>query len=267
MAYITGTREFYGRSFTVTPDVLIPRPDTETLVERARRVSCALAAGARSCASPTSAPAAAASRSRSPPRFRAADVVATDVSAAALEVARANAERARSRSHVRRDARGRTRSTAHFDLIVSNPPYVTTAELEAVDRDVRDFEPRGALLGGDDGLDAYRALLASLRRARHRGAGPARGRPTPRRRGRRAVRERDLPGRDRVRRCPTSPAAPASLDVELRVTLDDAVRGDPPRRRGRDPDRHRLRARVRPGERRGRRPHLRDQAAARRTSS
>ena len=50
-----------------------------------------------------------------------------------------------------------------FDLIVSNPPYVTTAELEGVDRDVRDFEPHGALLGGEDGLDAYRALLQSVR--------------------------------------------------------------------------------------------------------
>jgi release factor glutamine methyltransferase len=89
-------------------------------------------------------------------------VVATDISAAALDVARANAERLDVNATFVAcwwaDA-----LDGDFDLVVSNPPYVTTSELAGVDRDVRDFEPHGALLGGVDGLDAYRALLASLR--------------------------------------------------------------------------------------------------------
>jgi release factor glutamine methyltransferase len=160
VAYITGTREFYGRPFHVTPDVLVPRPDTETLVQQAvaflrdrpgvelRVADLGTGSG---CIAVTLAAEVAAVRA-----------VGTDVSAAALDVARANAE-----------ALGADVSFVEcswadcleggFDLIVSNPPYVTTAEYETVDRDVRDFEPRGALLGGDDGLDAYRALLGSVR--------------------------------------------------------------------------------------------------------
>ena len=89
-------------------------------------------------------------------------VFATDISAAAIEVARANA------TSLGVDVELVECSWADaldggYDLIVSNPPYVTSEELAAVDRDVRDFEPRSALLGGDDGLDAYRALLTSIR--------------------------------------------------------------------------------------------------------
>ncbi len=90
-----------------------------------------------------------------------AEMLATDISAAALEVARANAERLDVPVAFVETSWADTLQ-GHFDLVVSNPPYVTSAELEAVDRDVRDFEPRGALLGGEDGADAYRALLASL---------------------------------------------------------------------------------------------------------
>ena len=95
-------------------------------------------------------------------RARTSAVTATDVSAPVLDVARANA------AALGVDVSFVECSWADaleggYDLIVSNPPYVTTAEFDAVDRDVSDFEPRGALLGGDDGLDAYRALLASIR--------------------------------------------------------------------------------------------------------
>jgi release factor glutamine methyltransferase len=160
VAYITGTREFYGRPFHVTPDVLVPRPDTETLVQHAvaflrdrpgAELRVADLGTGSGCIAVTLAAEVAAVRA-----------VGTDVSAAALDVARANAE-----------ALGADVSFVEcswadclegsFDLVVSNPPYVTTEELEAVDRDVRDFEPRDALLGGDDGLDAYRALLESVR--------------------------------------------------------------------------------------------------------
>ncbi len=160
VAYITGTREFYGRSFTVNSDVLIPRPDTETIVERALVALRALDGRvARVADLGTGSGCIAITLAAEVP---GTDVVATDISAAAIEVARANAER------LEVPATFVALSWADaldgsFDLVVSNPPYVTTAELEDVDRDVRDFEPHGALLGGEDGLDAYRALLTSLR--------------------------------------------------------------------------------------------------------
>ncbi|HEY6469058.1 MAG TPA: peptide chain release factor N(5)-glutamine methyltransferase [Candidatus Dormibacteraeota bacterium] len=160
VAYITGTREFYGRSFTVNSDVLIPRPDTETIVERALVALRSLDGRAAHLADlGTGSGCIAITLVAEVP---GTDVVATDVSAAAIEVARANAERLEvPGTFVESSWADALDGT--FDLVVSNPPYVTNAELDAVDRDVRDFEPHGALLGGADGLDAYRALLDSLR--------------------------------------------------------------------------------------------------------
>ena len=92
-----------------------------------------------------------------------ARLVATDVSAAALELAARNAHR-----HAVGEAVAFIASSwadgvdETFDLVVSNPPYVTSSELESADRDVRDYEPALALHGGADGLDAYRALLTSV---------------------------------------------------------------------------------------------------------
>jgi release factor glutamine methyltransferase len=160
VAYITGTREFYGRPFTVTPDVLVPRPDTETLVQRAiASLRDRPGAQLRVADLGTGSGCIAITLGAEVPGMR---VFATDVSAAAIAVARANA------TALGIDVELVACSWADaldgaFDLIVSNPPYVTTEELAAVDRDVRDFEPRGALLDGDDGLDAYRALLVSIR--------------------------------------------------------------------------------------------------------
>lgn len=159
VAYITGTREFYGRSFTVTSDVLIPRPDTETIVERAllalrardgRPARVADLGTGSGCLAITLAA-----------EMPGTDLVATDISAAALEVARANAGRLDVAATFV-ECSWADALDGSFDLVVSNPPYVTSAELETVDRDVRDFEPHGALLGGTDGLDAYRALLVSM---------------------------------------------------------------------------------------------------------
>jgi release factor glutamine methyltransferase len=159
VAYITGSRDFYGRSYTVTPDVLVPRPETETLVERALTVLRARVDGRTRVADlGTGSGCIAITLAAEAPGI---EVVATDVSPAALEVARANAKRLDTLVTFV-ECSWADALSGDFDLIVSNPPYVTTDELESVDRDVRDFEPHTALLGGDRGLDAYAALLASL---------------------------------------------------------------------------------------------------------
>jgi release factor glutamine methyltransferase len=159
VAYITGQREFYGRGYAVTPDVLVPRPETETLVERAiATLRDRTTEGARVADLGTGSGCIAITLAAELPGI---EVIATDISAPALEVARSNAERL-GVPVTFAEGSWADGLSGHFDLIVSNPPYVTTGELESVDRDVRDFEPHGALLGGDGGLDAYRSLLASL---------------------------------------------------------------------------------------------------------
>jgi release factor glutamine methyltransferase len=159
VAYITGQREFYGRGYAVTRDVLVPRPETETLVERAlAALRGRTTEGARVADLGTGSGCIAISLAAELPGI---EVIATDISAPALEVARSNAERL-GVAVTFAEGSWADGLSGHFDLIVSNPPYVTTGELESVDRDVRDFEPHGALLGGDGGLDAYRSLLDSL---------------------------------------------------------------------------------------------------------
>ena len=164
VAYLSGVREFYGRSFAVDPAVLIPRPETETLVEvvlRHLRAGPDGGRGARVADLGTGSGCIAVSLAAEMPGLR---VVATDVSAAALVVAQRNAERhgVSERISFVQGSWGEALEGA-LDMVVSNPPYVTTDELAHADRDVRDFEPHVALLAGDDGLDAYRALLESLR--------------------------------------------------------------------------------------------------------
>jgi release factor glutamine methyltransferase len=160
VAYITGTREFYGRPFSVTPDVLVPRPDTETLVQRAVAfLRDRPGAELRVADLGTGSGCIAITLAAEVPGMR---VLATDVSPAALDVARANATALGVEVELV-ECSWADRLEGTFDLLASNPPYVTTEELAGVDRDVRDFEPQGALLGGDDGLDAYRSLLTSIR--------------------------------------------------------------------------------------------------------
>jgi release factor glutamine methyltransferase len=166
VAYITGTRDFYGRAFTVSPDVLVPRPETETLVERALAAlapragdGAHIATSVRVADLGTGSGCIAITLAAELPGL---EVVATDLSTPALEVARSNARRL-GVDVTFVECSWADSLSGHFDLVVSNPPYVTTGELESVDRDVRDFEPHTALLGGEHGLDAYRELLESLR--------------------------------------------------------------------------------------------------------
>jgi release factor glutamine methyltransferase len=170
LQYITGHQEFYGLDFIVTPDVLIPRPETEFLVERVIDFERArydegppiiVDAGTGSgCIAVTLAY-----------NIPAARVIAIDISSAALDVARANAERHGVQDRIEfvegdlleplgRLASGSPGLEGAIDLLASNPPYVEEGKPETLQREVRDWEPALALYGGADGLSFYRRLLA-----------------------------------------------------------------------------------------------------------
>ena len=156
VAYILGSREFYGREFEVTPAVLIPRPETELIVELAlarfpdRRAPLEIVdVGTGSgCLAVTLAL-----------EFERALVVATDVSAEALEVASRNARRHGVASRVAFHQVSLVTSADKADLVVSNPPYVPIGQRHALPADVRDFEPHVALFSGADGLAIIRSLV------------------------------------------------------------------------------------------------------------
>lgn len=155
VAQITGTRAFYGRDFIVTPDVLDPRPETELLVDTALEApfSTVLDLGTGSgCILLTLLA-----------ENVAAEGLGVDLSGAALEVAKRNAQALDVLNRVRfREASWfeDMQSNAHFDLIVSNPPYISAAEMAELSPDVKSWEPHLALTPGGDGLDAYRVIAS-----------------------------------------------------------------------------------------------------------
>ena len=159
VSYLIGHREFYSRDFHVTPDVLIPRPETEVLVEAA--LARLPASGTCLDLGPGSGAIAVTIACERP----AARVTAVDASPAALEVARGNARTHGCAERVvflegswYRPVEGR-----RFDVIVANPPYVAQADPHLSQGDLR-FEPRGALTDGSpDGLDSIRAIVAGAR--------------------------------------------------------------------------------------------------------
>ena len=163
VAYLTGVREFWGLSLQVSPAVLIPRPETETLVELAlARLPEERAVRVLDLGTGSGAIALAIARER--PR---ATILATDVSAAALEVARENARRLgiANVAFAQADWYEGVAPTWHgapFDLIASNPPYVAAADPHLGEGDVR-FEPGIALKPGDDGLVAIARIVAGAR--------------------------------------------------------------------------------------------------------
>ncbi len=157
IAYITRGREFWSLPLEVTPAVLIPRPDTELLVERALAQLAASRdeAPMRVCDLGTGSGAIALALAQSRANLA---VFATDVSAAALDIAQRNARAlGLTVSFVRADWLAPF-APQSFDMIVSNPPYVRDQDPHLQQDDVR-FEPRLALCGGFDGLDAYRDIL------------------------------------------------------------------------------------------------------------
>jgi len=164
VAYLVGNREFFSLSFAVTPAVLVPRPETEGLVVRVLDL-CRRPAGAaerpRVLDVGTGSGAIAVTLAKHLPQ---AEVVAGDVSAAALEVARGNAARhgvADRVEFVECDLLDHPRLAGPWDVIVSNPPYVREDEFDALPRDVRMHEPRGALVAGPTGVEVVGRLAAA----------------------------------------------------------------------------------------------------------
>ncbi len=159
VAYLVGHREFFGLDFRVTKDVLIPRPDTETLVVDAIE-SLKLQAAPRVLDVGTGSGCIAISLAVNCPN---AEVTAVDFSAAALDIAKVNAETHNVADRIRwlhGDLFDPFTVAEEFDLIASNPPYIATAEIETLSVDVRLHEPRLALDGGPDGLEVIRHLIA-----------------------------------------------------------------------------------------------------------
>lgn len=177
--YMIGEQWFHGRPFAVSPAVLIPRPETELLVEAVLEAADRLWPSAAGHDAPaptvvdvgTGSGAIAVTLAAQRPRWR---VCASDLSPDALEVARTNAIRhhtADRMAFVQGDLlapflRGREQQEhvgLRIDVLVSNPPYIPAADLQGLQREVRDYEPRLALDGGADGLDPYRIMLEQLR--------------------------------------------------------------------------------------------------------
>lgn len=166
LQYITGEQEFFGLSLRITPATLIPRPETEHLVE------AVLAwAAAQLSESPklkvldvgTGSGAIAIALAKSLPD---AEIVACDVSTAALAVARGNAERLGARVRfVESDLLAAFAEYPLFDVIAANPPYVPDLDGALLQAEVRDHEPHIALFGGADGLDLYRRLIPQAQAA------------------------------------------------------------------------------------------------------
>jgi release factor glutamine methyltransferase len=161
VAYILGEREFWGLPFEVTRDVLIPRPETELIVEEALAAFGGGTPPATVIDVCTGSGCLAVTLAR---EFGGADVVATDISSPALEVARRNARRHQVAARIAFHAADLLNGIAfRADLIVSNPPYVAQRDAASLTPDVRDHEPHVALFAGDDGLDVYRRLLPAAR--------------------------------------------------------------------------------------------------------
>ena len=158
-AYLMGHREFYGIELSIAPGVLIPRPDTETLVEEALRIAGGadelLAIGDVGCGSGAIAIALAL-------HLPNAEIYAIDTSTQALEITQLNSERhgVERRIHIHGGDLLDPLPTS-VNLILANLPYVASWEIPTLDPEIRLYEPREALDGGDDGLDVIRRLLTA----------------------------------------------------------------------------------------------------------
>jgi release factor glutamine methyltransferase len=162
IAYILGEREFYGRAFRVDPRVLVPRPDSEALVDVALERTRAVSLSMRALDLCTGSGCIAITLARERPT---SSVWATDKSPGALDVARQNGLRLGAYNVALRlgDLFDAVDPACRFDLIAANPPYIPSGEIPGLQPDVRDFEPRLALDGGEDGLGLLRRIVAEGR--------------------------------------------------------------------------------------------------------
>jgi release factor glutamine methyltransferase len=164
IAYLTGRAPFFNLEFEVTPDVLIPRPDTETIVENVLQ----LARHETSLTTPhivdlcTGSGCVAAAIAH---HLKTSDVVAIDISPAAVAIAKKNIEALGLADRVKVEVGdllepvSRLADPRPFDLLTANPPYICTSQIETLDRSVKDYEPLIALDGGLDGLAFHRRIL------------------------------------------------------------------------------------------------------------
>ena len=162
LAYILGRWSFYGLDLTVTPDVLIPRDDTMAVVDLALEQRGWLPSNPRIldlCTGSGCIGLALASQ------IKDARVTLADISPKALKIAKKNTTDLKLTGRVsciQADAlQPASRFLGQFDLLISNPPYITGEEMKGLDRSVRDYEPHLALYGGEDGLDFYRSIAAN----------------------------------------------------------------------------------------------------------
>ena len=160
IAYITGEKDFYSRAFTVNPSVLIPRPETEILVDETLHLAdqiCSpliLEIGTGSgCIATTLAC-----------ENENATVVATDISEDALSIAKENINMHDKNIPLVRGDLLKSFKNNVFDIAVSNPPYISEENFTQLESDVKNFEPRAALQGGEDGLDYIRAIILDSKR-------------------------------------------------------------------------------------------------------
>lgn len=167
VAYLVGRTEFYSLEMEVTPDCLIPRPETELLVQRAIEFLRTRSGPQHVCDLCTGCGCIAVAVARN---FRDVHVTATDISDKALAVAARNAERHQLQDRIELlcgdlfEPLVPHLDVTQWDLIACNPPYVSAPEYEKLERNVKDYEPQLALLAGDDGLDVYRRLCESVER-------------------------------------------------------------------------------------------------------
>jgi release factor glutamine methyltransferase len=158
-AYICGKQEFWSHDFDVTPDVLIPRPETELIVEELLNLLPvdAPALPRRVADIGTGSGCIAISVAAERPHVH---VVATDISRAALDVARRNAAKLGTAPRIEfLECAYLSGTTGAFDFILANPPYISAAEYEELPPEVREYEPATALMAGDDGLRDIRQII------------------------------------------------------------------------------------------------------------
>ena len=166
VAYITGYKEFWSLRMAVTPGVLIPRPDTEVLVDEVVKMVKLRATGSacRILDIGTGSGAIALALARELPD---AEIIGLDVSSEALSVAQSNARSYDFGSRIKficGDSLNALPEGECVDAIVSNPPYIPSADIETLEAEIKNFEPRLALDGGPDGLDFYRTWIPHMHR-------------------------------------------------------------------------------------------------------